>query len=118
MMLGGINMILAIAKNEDLVHGFFGSCDTYELISIENNKVVKRETIFNDVDTHKLRPAFLKSLGVDAVMIKGLGLTAYDLLNQQGIEVYTSDLIPIEVALQNFIDGKADLMPIPGGAHC
>lgn len=111
-------MILAIAKNDDLVDGFFGSCDTYELITLENNEVVKRETIFNDTDTHKLRPAFLKSLGVNAVMIKGLGLTAYDLLKANGIEVYTSELIPIEVAIQNFIDGKAELMAVPGGAHC
>ena len=111
-------MILAIAKNGDLVHGFFGSCDTYELITLENNEVVKREVIFNDTDTHKLRPAFLKSLGVNAVMIKGLGFTAYDLLKANGIEVYTSELIPIEVAVQNFIDGKVELMAVPGGAHC
>ena len=111
-------MILAIAKNDDLVHGFFGSCDTYELITLENNEVVKREVIFNDTDTHKLRPAFLKSLGVNAVMIKGLGLTAYDLLKANGIEVYTSELIPIEVAVQNFFDCKAELMAVPGGAHC
>lgn len=111
-------MILAIAKNDDLVHGFFGSCDTYELITLENNVVVKRETIFNDTDTHKLRPGFLKSLGVNAVMIKGLGLTAYDLLKENDIEVYTSELIPLEQALQSFIEGKAELMSVPGGAHC
>ena len=118
MVTGGNNMILAIAKNEEWVHGFFGSCDTYELITLENKNVIKRETVFNDTETHKLRPAFLKSLGVDAVMIKGLGLTAYDLLKANGIEVYTSDLIPIESALQNFLDGKAELMVIPGGTHC
>ena len=111
-------MILAIAKNGDVVHAFFGSCDTYELITLENNVVMKRETIFNDTETHQRRPVFLKDLGVDAVMIKGLGLTAYNLLEANGIEVYTSEVMPIDAALQNFIDGKAVLMSMPNGAHC
>jgi predicted Fe-Mo cluster-binding NifX family protein len=111
-------MKLAIAKNNEFVHEFFGSCNDFMLIEIENGEVKSKEFIFNDTETHKLRPAYLKRLGVNALVIKGLGLTAYDLLHENGIEVYTCEPILIEEALQRYLKNDLALMDIPGGAHC
>jgi predicted Fe-Mo cluster-binding NifX family protein len=114
---GGI-MKLAIAQNMEYVHEFFGSCNSFRIIEIEDGIVKNTETIFNETETHKLRPSYLKSLGVNALVIKGLGLTAYDLLHENGIEVYTSEPILIEESLQLFLRNELKLMDIPGGAHC
>ncbi len=111
-------MKLAIAKNNEFVHEFFGSCNDFMLVEIVDGEVKSKEYIFNDTDTHKLRPAYLKSLGVNALVIKGLGLTAYDLLHENGIEVYTSEPILLEDALNLYLKNELKLMDIPGGAHC
>lgn len=111
-------MKLAIAKNNDHVNEFFGSCNEFVLVDIEEGKVVSTEEIFNDVETHKLRPNFLRKLGVNALVIKGLGLTAYELLKENGIELYTSEPILIEDAIQAYLRNELKLMDVPAGAHC
>jgi len=111
-------MKLAIAKNNEFVHEFFGSCNDFVLVEIVGSEVKSKEVIFNDTETHKLRPSYLKSLGVNALVIKGLGLTAYDLLHENGIEVYTSEPILLEDALNLYLKNELELMEVPGGAHC
>jgi predicted Fe-Mo cluster-binding NifX family protein len=111
-------MKLAIAQNMEYVHEFFGSCNSFMIVEIEDGEVKSKETIFNDTETHKLRPFYLKSLGINALVIKGLGLTAYDLLHENNIEVYTSEPILVEEALRLFLRNELKLMDVPGGAHC
>jgi len=111
-------MKLAIAQNNTQVHAFFGSCNTFLIVTIEDGKVIATESVFNDTQTHKLRPAYLKSLGVSALIIKGLGLTAYELLNQNGITVYACDPIPVDEALALYLTQALPVMDAPEGAHC
>lgn len=111
-------MKLAIAKNNEFVHEFFGSCNEFVLFDIENGKVVSTEIIFNDTETHKLRPNYLSNLGVDGLVIKGLGLTAYELLKENGIELYTSEPVLIEEALDLYLKNELKIMDAPQGAHC
>ncbi len=80
--------------------------------------IVQYLLVFNDTQTHKLRPAYLKSLGVSALIIKGLGLTAYELLNQNGITVYACDPIPVDEALALYLTQALEVMDAPEGAHC
>ena len=51
-------------------------------------------------------------------VIKGLGLTAYELLKENGIELYTSEAILIENAIDLFLKNELKLMDVPAGAHC
>jgi len=111
-------MKIAIAKNNEYVHEFFGSCNDFMLVDIEDGEVKSKSYIFNDTETHKLRPSYLKSLGVNALVIKGLGLTAYDLLHENNIDVYTSEPILLEDALNLYLKNELQLMEIPGGTHC
>jgi predicted Fe-Mo cluster-binding NifX family protein len=111
-------MKLAIALNDVLVHEFFGSCNVFSLVTVENGQVRSTETIHNDTETHKKRPAYLRSLGVDALIIKGLGLTAYDLLVENGITVYACEPIPVDEALKRFLANQLPVMTAPEGAHC
>lgn len=111
-------MKLALALNDSQVHEFFGSCNTFLIVTHDNGQIHSTETIFNDTETHKKRPAYLKSLGVDALIIKGLGLTAYELLRENGITVYCCDPIPVDEALALYLEGKLPEMAAPEGAHC
>ena len=111
-------MKLAIALNDSQVHEFFGSCNTYLIVTHDNGQVCSTETVFNDTDTHKKRPAYLKQLGVNALVIKSLGLTAYDLLIENGITVYACDSLPVDQALSLYLSGQLPLMKAPEGAHC
>jgi predicted Fe-Mo cluster-binding NifX family protein len=111
-------MKLAIALNDSQVHEFFGSCNTFLIVTYDNGQIHSRETVFNDTETHKQRPAYLRSLGIDALVIKGLGLTAYELLVENGITVYACDPIPVEEALSRYLSGQLPIMKAPEGAHC
>ena len=111
-------MKLAIALNDTQVHEFFGSCNTFLVVDFDNGKIRSTQTVFNDTQTHKQRPAYLKSLGISALIIKGLGLTAYELLNENGITVYACEPIDVNDALALFLNGQLEIMPAPNGAHC
>jgi predicted Fe-Mo cluster-binding NifX family protein len=111
-------MKLAIAQNMEYVHEFFGSCNNFMIVEIEDGEVIRKESVFNDTETHKLRPSYLKSLGINALVIKGLGLTAYDLLHENDIEVFVSEPVLIEEALHLFLKNELKLMDVPGGTHC
>ena len=111
-------MKLAIAVKDSQVYEFFGSCNTFLIVTHQNGQVQSTEWVENDTETHKKRPAYLKSLGVDALIIKGLGLTAYELLRENGITVYACDPIPVDDALALYLEGKLPEMAAPEGAHC
>lgn len=51
-------MKLAIAVNDSRVHEFFGSCNTFLIVTLENGQIHSTESIANATQTHKLRPAF------------------------------------------------------------
>lgn len=111
-------MKLALGIENEMVSDFFGSCNMFTLVDIENGQVVSKETIFNDTQTHKQRPAYLKSLGIDALVFNGMGLTAYDLLTEQGIVLYQAPGMSVEAAIEAFIQDKLARLDIPGGSHC
>lgn len=111
-------MILAIGKDENNVSMNFGACNDFKLITIEDDKVISVHDIFNDQETHKLRPAYLKSLGVDVLVIGGLGLTAYELLDQLNIKVLDGGYLSIDEALNNYLN-KIELKEwVAQGQHC
>lgn len=111
-------MKFAIGTQDSQVSDFFGSCNTFVIVTLENGQVVHQETIFNDTQTHKQRPAYLKSLGIEALVFNGMGLTAYELLVEQGIQLYKAPNQSVEEALSNFVAHKLERLEKPGGAHC
>jgi len=111
-------MKIAIGKDGNQVSGFFGSCNDFRIVTVEDNKVVASQDVFDDVHTHKARPEFLRSLGVDVLVMNGMGQTAYVLLREQGIELFSALDCTIDQALEKYIANQLESLGEPGGAHC
>lgn len=111
-------MKIAIGLKGDFVSDFFGSCHDFRLVTIEQQHITHTEDIFNDEFTHKLRPAYLKRLGVDVLIFNGMGLTAYDLLKQEGIQLVQAPNLSVDEALQAFLLNQLQPLQSPGGQHC
>ena len=111
-------MLLAIGLNNEMVSANFGMCNDFRLVEIEDGKVVSTKDIFNDVNTHKQRPPYLKSLGVNALIMGGLGATAYDLLILNGVECIDGKDLSADEALEKFLNQELTDELKGQGPHC
>ena len=101
---GECNMKIAIGLNNEQVSMHFGSCNDFRIISIEDGKVVSSEDIHDEVSTHHDRPQFLKNLGVEVLILGGIGRGAYNRLVPLGIEVLNGGGLSIDEALVQFMN--------------
>lgn len=111
-------MNVAFALDEEMIASNFGACNTYRIVSIENGKIVNVQDIEDDVNTHKKRPAFLRSLGVDAVVINGMGITAYELCMDEGLACYEAQGLSYKEALTLAQMNQLNVLACPKGPHC
>jgi predicted Fe-Mo cluster-binding NifX family protein len=82
-------MIIAIAKEGNNVSQHFGHCEGFEMVKIEEGKVISNETVPNPGHRPGFLPVFLAQKGVKVIIAGGMGGAAQDLFVQNGIEVYT-----------------------------
>lgn len=114
---GELNMRIAIGFENELVSMHFGQCNNFRLIDIEDGKAVKSEDIHDDVSVHQERPQFLKNLGVDVLILGGLGRAAYNRLLALGIECIDGSGKSVEAALEAYLNKTLD-KPLLGHASC
>jgi predicted Fe-Mo cluster-binding NifX family protein len=79
-------MKIAISTDGDFVSSHFGRCPTYTIIDIENNEVVKRETVDNPGHHPGSIPQFLHQRGVEYIVAGGMGARATELFNEKEIK--------------------------------
>ncbi len=111
-------MLLAIGLNNELVSANFGMCNDFRLIEIVDGKIVSTKDIYNDVNTHKQRPPYLKSLGVNVLIMGGLGATAYDLLIANGIQCIDGANLTADQALELYLINELNKELKGQGPHC
>lgn len=88
----------------------FGRCPYFVIAEIENNKIIRSETMENAVADQTGGAGIsaaqaVAEKSVDAVIAGNIGPRALDVLRQFNIEVYNGSG-SIEKVLQKFIDGK------------
>jgi predicted Fe-Mo cluster-binding NifX family protein len=111
-------MLLAIGLDGNNVASNFGLCNDFRLVEIVDGKVVSIQDFYNDVNTHKQRPPFLKSIGVDVLIMNGLGATAYDLLVGLGIKCINGQNLSAEEALNAYLNNNLTVELESVGPHC
>ena len=99
-------MILAIAKEGSSVSQHFGHCEGFELVHVEEGKVVERVTVPNPGHRPGFLPVFLSQKGVDVVIAGGMGASAQQLFRDRGIEVYTGVQGNIDQVIIDFLNGE------------
>ncbi len=109
-------MKIAFAKENNKVAAHFGHCNDFRIVEIIDSKVMNTQDVFDDVHTHHSRAAYLKNLGVDTLVVSGLGEHAHQSLVKENIKVLDGQNMSLSEALALFIMGKLT-QEIKGHAH-
>lgn len=80
-------MKIAVASEGNMTSGHFGHCENFNIFEVEDNKIVKEESIPNPGHKPGFLPNYLADLGVNVIVSGGMGGGAVDIFNQRGIEV-------------------------------
>ena len=78
---------VAVASEHQTVTEHFGHCVNFNLYEMENNKIVKEESIPNPGHKPGFLPNFLNEQGVDVIISGGMGGGAISIFNEKNIEV-------------------------------
>ncbi len=97
---------IAVASEGRMVTEHFGHCRNFNIYEIENNKIVKSESIDSPGHRPGFIPHFLNGLGINVVMSGGMGGGAVDIFNENGIEVVTGVRGDAESAVINYLKGE------------
>jgi predicted Fe-Mo cluster-binding NifX family protein len=99
-------MKIAISTDSGMVSEHFGRCPEYTILEIEDNKVIKRETIPNPGHRTGFIPRFLSENGVDCVMAGGAGFKAKQFFDEYGIKLMLGIQGKVDDVIERFINGK------------
>lgn len=98
-------MKIAVASENDLVTGHFGHCINFNIFEIENEKILKSESIANPGHRPGFLPNFLSELGVNVIISGGMGAGAVDIFNERGIEVILGASGDSKTAVEQYLKG-------------
>ena len=101
---GELSMKIAIGLDQNQVSMHFGSCNDFRIVEVNNMEVTKTEDIHDESSTHHDRPQFLKNLGVDVLILGGIGKGAYNRLVPLGIECINGAGKSADEALQAYLN--------------
>ncbi len=82
-------MKAAISADTTDVSPHFGRCERYEIIEIDDGRIVGREVLANPGHAPGALPRFLKEHGVNVVVAGGMGPRAQQIFEQFGIKTIT-----------------------------
>lgn len=82
-------MKIAIASEGNMVTEHFGHCENFNIFEVDNDQIVKSESIPNPGHKPGFLPNFLNDIGVNVIISGGMGAGAIDIFNEKGIKVIT-----------------------------
>ena len=98
-------MKIAVASEKDRVTEHFGHCENFNLFEIENNQIIKSESIPNPGHKPGFLPNFLHDLGVNVIISGGMGGGAIDIFNEKGIQVVTGAQGRAAAVVESYLQG-------------
>ncbi len=101
-------MKIAISTDGNSVSAHFGRCPLFTIVEIEDNKIIKKETIDNPGHHPAFLPQFLGDKGVNAIIAGGAGQRALDLFNEKGIEVIVGISGTINEVIDKIVAGTLE----------
>lgn len=101
-------MKIAVASEGKMTTGHFGHCENFNIYDVDNNKIVKEESIQNPGHKPGFLPNFLYELGVNVIISGGMGGGAIDIFNERGIEVIIGAAGEARENVLAFIEGKLE----------
>jgi predicted Fe-Mo cluster-binding NifX family protein len=101
-------MKIAISTDNENVSDHFGRCPEFTIAEIEENRLVKKETVPNPGHHPGFLPKFLHEKGVGCIIAGGMGHRAQDLFVAQGIETILGISGAIDEVIDKVLSGKLE----------
>ena len=98
-------MKIAVASDKGMVTGHFGHCESFNIFVVDNNNIVKAESIPNPGHKPGFLPNFLNDMGVNVIISGGMGGGAVDIFNEKGIEVIVGASGDAKNAAEQYLQG-------------
>lgn len=98
-------MKIAVASEKEMVAEHFGHCENFNIFDIENDQIVKKESIPNPGHRPGFLPNFLNDMGIHVIISGGMGGGAINIFNEKGIEVIMGIKGNAEEAVKSYLKG-------------
>ena len=99
-------MRIAVASEKDAVTGHFGHCENFNIYDVQDNRIVKSESVPNPGHRRAFLPDFLGGMGVKVVIAGGMGASALELFREKGIEVFIGVRGNALEAVKSYLEGS------------
>lgn len=99
-------MKIAVASEGRSISKHFGHCEHFYLFDVENNKVIRTETVANPGHRPGFLPNFLNDLGVDVIISGGMGGGAVRIFQDKNIQTIVGADGAVDVAVRKFLAGE------------
>lgn len=97
---------IAVASENKMVTEHFGHCVNFNIFEVENNQIVKSESIANPGHKPGFLPNFLNDMGVNVIISGSMGSSAIDIFNEKGIEVIVGASGDAKAAAEAYLKGS------------
>lgn len=98
-------MRIAIATEQGQVAQHFGRCSHYTLFDMEEQKILKKESVANPGHEPGVLPGFLAQHGVQCIIAGGMGQRARALFQARDIETLVGVQGPVEEIAMLYAQG-------------
>jgi len=99
-------MKIAVASENGMVAEHFGHCESFTIFDVENNRIVKSQTLANPGHRPGFLPNFLAELGVNVIISGGMGGGAIDIFNERKVEVVVGAGGDAKAVAEAYIEGS------------
>ena len=99
-------MRIAIASEGKDVTEHFGHCVTFLIYDVENDKIVKEESLPNPGHKPGFLPNYLADRGVNVIISGGMGGGAVDIFNERNVEVIVGASGDAKIAVEKYLNGE------------
>jgi len=96
-------MKIAIATNQGMVSQHFGYSEVFTLYEVENNRIVDKKEVENPGHRPGVLPVFLANLGVNVIIVGGMGSGAIELFDARHIAIVTGASGTIDSVIEKWM---------------
>ncbi len=102
-------MKIAIATDGTQVANHFGRCQSYTIVEIENNEILKKSIIDNPGHEPGFLPKFLSEKGVNCILAGGMGPRAINLFEEKNVEAIVGVHGSIDKVIEDFLNHNIEV---------
>lgn len=99
---------IAIASVDKKAADHFGHCQTFEIFTCEDGKIVAEESVANPGHKPGFLPKFLHENGVNVIVSGGMGASAVNIFNENDIEVIVGARGPARDLAEAYVKGELE----------